>query len=366
MKRRLMQALGAIAVALLLADTGAAQETREFLFVGSGGGGQPGQMTTYSLDRASGALRQIDRQDVGVRASYMAKHPTLPVVYATSEGGRTMHWARIDPATGRITAGGEQSANGNPVYVSVDATGTHLLAVNYGQGTTDVYPIDPATGAIGSPPVNVATGANTHSAVFHPNNQYVYAAVVAENHIGQYAFRNGALTPLSPATLAQEGGPRHFTIHPNGEYAYVVSGPTDNVGAFRIGADGRLTLLGNVRRLPAELSGEAGTHMGSDIHVTPDGRFAYAANRGTNNTLAVYTIDSDGRLTLVGHESTQGNTPRTFAIDPDGELIAVGNQDSQTVAIFRIDQATGRLTHLHTEPVGVSPWFVGIFRFPAR
>jgi 6-phosphogluconolactonase (cycloisomerase 2 family) len=103
--------------------------------------------------------------------------------------------------------------------------------------------------------------------------------------------------------------------------------------------------------------------MGSDIHVSPDGRHVYAANRGTNNTLAIYSVGSDGRLTLRAHESTRGNTPRTFDIDTSGELIVVGNQDSQTVAVFRVDRDTGGLTHLHTEEVNVSPWFVGFFRF---
>src|SRR5690606_24951035 len=141
-----------------------------------------------------------------------------------------------------------------------------------------------------------------------------------------------------------------------------VAGPTDNVAAFRVGADGTLTPLGTVPRLAPEHSADAGTHMGSDIEVSPDGRFVYAANRGTSNTIAIYSVGSDGRLTRVGLESTRGETPRNFALDPAGELLAVGNQASQTVAVFRIDQQNGTLTHLHTEDVGVTPWFVGIWR----
>jgi 6-phosphogluconolactonase len=334
----------------------------EYVFVGSGGGETVGEVTTYRLDRATGALTRIDRKEVGGLASYIAPHPRLPVLYVTAERGGQMHWVGIDPATGILTPMGARQSNGNPVYTSVDATGTRLLGVNYGQGTTDVFPLDPATGAIAGDPVNHATGRNTHSAVFHPTNRWVYAAAVADNHIAQYEFRNGALVPLSPPTVAQEGGARHITMHPNGNYAYAVAGATDNVFSFRVGAEGRLAPMGSARRLPASLSAEAGTHMGSDIHLTPDGRFAYAANRGQNNTLAIYSVAGNGELTLRGHESTRGSTPRTFAIDPAGELLLVGNQDSQTVAVFRIDRTTGGLTHLRTETVGVNPWFVGVWR----
>src|SRR5690606_29312302 len=143
------------------------------------------------------------------------KNPRHPVLYVTAERGGAMHWVQADPATGMLTIGGSQASNGNPVYASVDATGRTMLAVNYGRGTTDAFPLDPATGAIAGPPLNYATGANSHSAVFHPANGHVYVASIRDSMVAQYAFRDGALTPLVPPTLAQPGGPRHFTFHPS-------------------------------------------------------------------------------------------------------------------------------------------------------
>lgn len=348
------------------------QPTYEYIVVGSGGAGEGnvgagegnvGHLSTYRFDRATGDLTAVDRKEVGGLASYVAKNPRHPMLYVTAERGGAMHWVQIEPATGMVTPAGSQAGSGNPVYASVDATGRTLLAVNHSRGTTDAFPLDPTSGAIAGEPVSYSTGANSHSAVFHPANGHVYVASVRDSMIAQYAFRDGSMLPLDPPTLAQPGGPRHFTFHPSGEFAYVVGGPADIVGMFRVAADGALTSIGQVPRLPADLSTEAATHMGSDIHVAPSGRHAYAANRGTSNTLAIYSIGSDGRLTARGHESTRGNTPRTFDIDPTGELIVVGNQDSQTVATFRVDSDTGALQHLHTEDVGVSPWFVGFFRF---
>lgn len=341
------------------------QPTYEYVIVGSGGAGEGnvGHLSTYRIDRTTGDLTAVDRKEVGGLASYVAKNPRHPVLYVTAERGGAMHWVQLDPATGMLTPGGSQAGGGNPVYASVDATGRTLLGVNHARGTTDAFPLDPASGAISAEPVNYPTGGNSHSAVFHPANGHVYVASVRDSMIAQYAFRDGAMTTLDPPTLAQPGGPRHFTFHPSGEFAYVIGGPSDMVGMYRVAPGGGLTSLGHVARLPDSLSAEAATHMGSDIHVSPSGRHAYAANRGTSNTLTIYSIGSDGRLTLRGHESTRGNTPRTFDIDPAGELIVVGNQDSQTLAIFRVDSDTGFLQHLHTEEVDVSPWFVGFFHF---
>lgn len=341
------------------------QPIYEYVVVGSGGAGEGnvGHLSTYRVDRVTGELTLVDRKEVGGLASYVAKHPRLPVLYVTAERGGVMHWVTVEPSTGILTPAGSQAGSGNPVYAAVDAAGRTLLAVNHSRGTTDAFPLDPATGAISGEPASYATGGNSHSAVFHPANGHVYVASVRDSVIAQYTFRDGSMIPLEPPTVAQSGGPRHFTFHPSGEFAYVVGGPGDIIGMFRVAADGRLTSLGEVSRLPAELSSASASHMGSDVHVSPAGRHAYAANRGTSNTLAIYSIGSDGRLTLRGHESTRGDTPRTFDIDPAGELIAVGNQDSQTVAIFRVESDTGMLQYLHTEEVGVSPWFVGFFRF---
>lgn len=372
MMRHWMVGAAALAAVTITAESGIAQpgpraNTREYVFVGSGGGrGTPGQVTTYTLDRNTGALTQVSRVDAGDLVSYIAINPVHPVVYATNERGGNMHWLRVDPATGQLTHQGSQTSNGNPVYANVDATGRTLMAVIYGGGTVDAFPLDPNTGAIAGPPINYATGQNSHSIQFHPSNQYAYVAAVNANHIAQYSFRDGVLTPLSPPTLTVEGGPRHLFMHPSGNYLYAVFGNSDNVAAFRIAENGTLTEIGRYRRLQPEFADAPQTHMGSDIEVTPDGRFVYAANRGESNTLAIYSVGQDGGLTLVGHESTRGRTPRNFAIDPDGELIIVGNQDSQTVAVFRINQSNGTLTHLATTEVGVNPWFVGIWRLPVN
>ena len=95
-----------------------------------------------------------------------------------------------------------------------------------------------------------------------------------------------------------------------------------------------------ISTLPADFKGQ---NLGAEIKIAPSGRFVYASNRG-HDSLAIYAVDQEtGRLSLIGHEATQGVGPRDFNIDPAGRLLLVANQDTDTVVTFWIDQVTGML-----------------------
>lgn len=81
----------------------------------------------------------------------------------------------------------------------------------------------------------------------------------------------------------------------------------------------------------------------SDIHISPDGKFLYAANRGTENNIAIFSIRNNGTLSLVGYQSTFGIHPRNFAIDPTGKFLIVTNVVSENVVVFKRDLTTGLL-----------------------
>ena len=103
---------------------------------------------------------------------------------------------------------------------------------------------------------------------------------------------------------------------------------------------GVLTEIESVTTLPDDFDG---TSHCADVHVSPSGKFVYGSNRG-HDSIVIFAIDEHtGRLTLVGHESTQGEIPRNFAIDPGGTLLLAANQMSDTVVSFWIDAETGKL-----------------------
>ena len=82
----------------------------------------------------------------------------------------------------------------------------------------------------------------------------------------------------------------------------------------------------------------------AEVYVHPSGKFVYGSNRG-HDSIVIYASDErTGRLTLVGHQNTQGRTPRHFAIHPSGNFLLAENQSTDNVVVFRIDPQTGRLT----------------------
>jgi 6-phosphogluconolactonase len=99
---------------------------------------------------------------------------------------------------------------------------------------------------------------------------------------------------------------------------------------------------------------------GADVHVHRSGRFVYGSNRG-HNSIVIYRLGDDGRMTLVGHEARSIQRPRNFTIDPSGTLMLVANQDGASVTVFRIDQNKGTLEPVGAPtPAGANPSFVGV------
>ncbi|MBI3970145.1 MAG: beta-propeller fold lactonase family protein, partial [Chloroflexi bacterium] len=87
----------------------------------------------------------------------------------------------------------------------------------------------------------------------------------------------------------------------------------------------------------------AGTNSTAQVVVHPSGKLVYVSNRG-HDSVAIFAIDQEsGKLRFVGHESTQGRTPRNFNVDPTGTLLLAANQAGNTIVTFRIDRETGRL-----------------------
>ena len=160
--------------------------------------------------------------------------------------------------------------------------------------------------------------------------------------IYRFDAEKGSLTPNEPAfaKVAPGGGPRHFAFRPDGKNAYVCNEMTSTVTGFSYDSSkGTLTELQTISTLP---QGWTGNNSTAEIQVHPSGKFVYCSNRG-HNSVAVFSAAADGKLTHVENESTLGRTPRNFGIDPTGKYLIAANQDSDTLAVFRIDESTGAL-----------------------
>jgi 6-phosphogluconolactonase (cycloisomerase 2 family) len=179
-----------------------------------------------------------------------------------------------------------------------------------------------------------------------PGNRFVLAVDLGQDRIYIYRFdtKSGKLTPSETApfvSFPSGDGPRHFVFHPNGHWLYALGEESSTIAFFEYDAShGTLALQQTISSLP---EGFAGTNFTSEVVVSPDGRFLYAANR-LHDTIAICAIDGNGRLSLVGEVSTMGDYPRHCTFDPSGEFFYVSNQRSDSITCFKAQRQTGLLS----------------------
>ena len=364
---RLLRApLLSLAFLILLTLTTTAQSGQYLLYVGTYTQDKSSSkgIYAYRYDAASQELTSLGLAAETTNPSWVAIHPNGRYLYAVNEiqnykgpnsGGVSAF--SIDRSTGKLTFLNEVSSRGaDPCYITVDPSGKYVLVANYTGGSIATFPIS-ADGKVGEASAFVQhTGhglnpkrqeaAHAHSIDLSPDEHYAFVDDLGLDDLFVYKFDKGkgSLKPNNPpfAKLDAGAGPRHFALHPAGEYAYVISELASTVTAFSFASKaGTFNRLQTISTLPKDFKGE---NDDAEIEIHPSGKFLYASNRG-HDSITVFAIDpAKGTLTLVEHASTEGKEPRNFAIDPTGTLLFAENQNSNNVVVFRIDGQTGKLT----------------------
>lgn len=332
-----------------------------FVYFGTYSGAKSKGIYVSRLNAATGVVTQPELAAEATNPSFLALHPNRKFLYAVGEiwsspqqGGVTGF--AINPQTGKLTALNQQSSGGaGPCHLTVDTAGKHVLVANYGGGSIAVLPIA-ADGHLGEATAFIQHSGSSvnpkrqaaphaHGIYLDPANRFAFVPDLGLDKVLVYRFdaQAGTLTPNDPpaAVVKPGAGPRHFTWHPNGRFAYVISELDSTVTAFAYDPGrGVLTPMQTLATLPADYSGNNST---AEIEVHPNGRFLYGSNRG-HDSLAVFTVDgATGQLSLVAHASTLGKTPRNFAVDPTGRWLLAANQGTDNVVVFRVDTRSGRL-----------------------
>ena len=352
------------------ATSSSADGTTFDLLVGTyTGSGKSQGIYVYRFDADNGSITRLATAQT-VNPSYLVVSRDRQHVYAVNElpgdnGPATQRGGisafRFDPPSGRIDFVNKVSSDGNdPAYLALSPDGKYLLAANYSVasdpgGSFAVFPLEgdrvgPSVLTVhhdGSGPIKGRQdNSHVHSTVFSPDGHYLFAQDLGADKIYSYRYTpdgsRGLFGPTdSRYTLVKPGsGPRHLIFDQAGKHAYVTTEMNASVLVFNY-ADGKLSLQ---QTLPMTAPGFKGKIGGGAIHLSPDGRFLYATNRGDVNEILTYAVNpSDGHLKLLGRTSTLGKTPREFAIDPTGRWLIVGNQDSDSVYFFRRNPETGEL-----------------------
>lgn len=356
-----MSQLLSLAMMPLAAAAAQADETPVWrIYVGTYAQGEDRGIYLLELDVRTGHLGALGRACETDSPSFLAIHPSKPVLYAVGEAGQphgTVSAFQMDGQSGLLTLLNQQSSRGTaPCHLSVAPSGRHLAVANYMGGSVALFPIS-EDGRLGGPSAfmqHEGSGPNAarqeaphaHSVNFDVTGQYLFAADLGIDQLLIYRYEEAscALSPNAPASvsLAPGAGPRHFTFHPSARFAYVVNELDSTVTAFaHDAADGSLATVQTVSTLPGDFDGDSTT---AEILVHRSGRFLYASNRG-HDSIAAFAIDEDtGHLTPLGHTPSGGKCPRNFRMDPSGSFLLTANQQSDSVVVFRIDAETGSLT----------------------
>ena len=305
------------------------------------------------LDTTSGALTVIDSVTDLANPSFLTLSPNKTRLYAVGENGGTPDQAfgsvaayQVSPE-GKLLKINEVSSYGvAPCHLSTDVLGLYVFVANYGTGNVLSYGIRPDGGLTDSICRKQHPGPHpwAHQALTSPDNHWVWAVDKGADRVFAYDLdTNGRLALLAALALPKGAGPRHLDFCPaDPTLMAVINELSCSVLTFRYDPSSKqFARLDSLSTLP---EGFTGKNTCADLHFHPNGRFLYGSNRG-HDSIVIYAVDpATGRLTRIGHQSAGGAVPRNFLLTPDGKWMLVAHQNSSTVAAFRVHAATGLLT----------------------
>ncbi|CAM3792918.1 Tat pathway signal sequence domain protein [Bordetella sputigena] len=317
-------------------------------------------ITAWHRDPGTGTLRLVQEVDGLFNPSYLALGRARTsghgrVLYAVHGDASEISAFRIDPGSGRLGFLNRQSTEGrNPVHLAVAPDGRHIVVSNHATGTLAVLPLAedgqllPVSQLVALPgdpgPHRIEQKhAKPHFNPYAPGGRHVIVPDKGLDRIFSFRFLDGRLTPAAaPFVATREGaGPRHIAFHPAAPWAYAVNELDSTVTAYRHdAATGGLAPFQVLSTLPDSYTGNS---RAAAIAVDATGRHLYASNRGADS-IALFTIDAaSGRLRFVRAYATGGRTPRFFTLDPTGRHLYAANEDSDTIMAFQVDPDTGAL-----------------------
>lgn len=313
-------------------------------------------ISVFQVEDQTGRMALVQVVRDLINPSFLELNAKGDVLYTVHGDQHEVSAFRVETATGRLSFLNQRNCGGhNPVHLALDPSGRFLVVSNHLSGTLAVLPID-EEGALGEVSQLVALEgrpgphkveqpfSKPHFNPFDATGRFVVVPDKGLDRVFCFRFESGRLSAAAkPWIDSREGaGPRHLAFHPKAPWAYVVNELDSTVTTCRFSADtGALEPVQTVSTLPDTFTGNS---RASEIAIDPAGRTLYASNRGWDS-IAMFRIDvATGRLAFLGTEPSQGRTPRFFGIHPNGRWLYALNEDSDSIVLFGIDANTALLS----------------------
>lgn len=309
----------------------------------------------YDFDANTAAFKAKSVTKNVENPSYLALGDRNKTIYAVNEtsGTSAVTAFTFDAPSGKLTLINKQPTNGaDPCFIIADQK--NVITANYSGGSISVFGIE--KNAALSPIKQLVKhsgrsvdkdrqgSSHVHMVQFSPDHKYVVVNDLGTDKVYTYAYNpnggNKVLSIKDSVAINPGAGPRHLVFSKDGKYAYLIHEIDGGITVFSY-SDGNLTEIQETKITEDGFKGENGA---ADIHLSPDGKFLYASNRGSENKITIFAIEKGGLLSVRGYVPTLGKGPRNFAIDPSGKYLLVAHQYTNNIVIFERNVETGALT----------------------
>ena len=325
------------------------------VWIGTGGKGAKGIYRTV-LNTENGKLGEVTLAGEIGGAGFICISPDGKHIYSTcsNDGGGVAGFAISADGKSLELINTQASGDGGSAHVSLDATGKTLFSAQYGGGSTVSFPVND-DGSIGErvsliehtgsgPNEARQKGPHPHWTGVDPGNKFLFVPDLGADKVVIYKIDHGkhSIANHGFGTAVPGGGPRHMKFSADAKFAYVLNELLMSVTVFHYDEKaGKLDAIQTISTLPDEL--QEMPNKASEIRIHPSGKFVYAANRG-HDSIAVFSVDQgSGKLTFVEREAIRGSWPRNFNIDPSGKWLVAAGRYSNTLSVFEIDPESGGL-----------------------
>jgi 6-phosphogluconolactonase len=341
-----------------------AQNTSRYyhLIIGTYTKTQDKGLFVYKFDSKTGDLTFESATQEIPNPSYLTISNDAKHVYCVNESGADRKGGvsafNFNSKNGTLSFINSQDTKGaGPCYITLSPDQKFVFTANYTGGSISVLPVN-KNGSVGelaqliqhegsSINENRQKEPHAHSVNFNQSGSILFNADLGTDKIYAYDYHSNEKQPLvaneSSSTTIQPGfGPRHFVFNKKGDKMYVLSELTATISVFNY-LNSKLYHQQDISLNNADFKGING---GAAIHISNDGKFIYATNRGSVNEIVCFRIDTKaGTLKKIGETSTLGQMPRDFFIDPTDNFILIAHQKSDDIFVFKRNKQTGLLTY---------------------